>query len=128
MSNSLRNMILQMSVYNLRKVQRHPEVIVWPNQTEFLWKQNRCLRYYDIDGSDFTELLETLNLGQYENIELSTRKFLIDYPELMKRYDLRDEYEIHNLLKRFMQKKKIRRWFSVVCPVCSSAYSIKTAQ
>ncbi len=93
-----------------------------------LWKQNRCLRYYDIDGSDFTELLETLNLGQYENIELSTRKFLIDYPELMKRYDLRDEYEIHNLLKRFMQKKKIRRWFSVVCPVCSSAYSIKTAQ
>lgn len=71
-----------------------------------LWKQNRCLRYYDIDGSDFTELLETLNLGQYENIELSTRKFLIDYPELMKRYDLRDEYEIHNLLKKIHAEKE----------------------
>lgn len=73
---------------------------------KILWKQNRCLRYYDIDGSDFTELLETLNLGQYENIELSTRKFLIDYPELMKRYDLRDEYEIHNLLKKIHAEKE----------------------
>lgn len=73
---------------------------------KILWKQNRCLRYYDIDGSDFTELLETLNLGQYENIELSTRKFLIDYPDLMKRYDLRDEYEIHNLLKKIHAEKE----------------------
>lgn len=73
---------------------------------KILWKQNRYLRYYDIDGSDFTELLETLNLRQYENIELSTRKFLIDYPELMKRYDLRDEYEIHNLLKKIHAEKE----------------------
>lgn len=73
---------------------------------KILWKQNRHLRYYDIDGSDFTELFETLNLGQYENIELSTRKFLIDYPELMKRYDLRDEYEIHNLLKKIHAEKE----------------------
>lgn len=73
---------------------------------KILWKQNRRLRYYDIDGSDFTELLETLNLGQYENIELSTRKFLIDYPDLMKRYDLRDEYEIHNLLKKIHAEKE----------------------
>lgn len=73
---------------------------------KILWKQNRCLRYYNIDGSDFTELLEMLNLGQYENIELSTRKFLIDYPDLMKRYDLRDEYEIHNLLKKIHAEKE----------------------
>ena len=73
---------------------------------KILWKQNQRLRYYDIDGGDFTELLETLNLGQYENVELSTRKFLIDYPELMKRYDLRDEYEIHNLLKKIHAEKE----------------------
>ena len=73
---------------------------------KILWKQNKCLRYYDIDGSDYTELLETLNLGQYENIELSTRKFLIDYPDLMKRYDLRDEYEVHNLLKKIHAEKE----------------------
>ena len=70
-----------------------------------LWKQNKCLRYYDIDGSDFTELLETLNLEQYDNVELSTRKFLIDFPDLMKHYDLRDEYEIHNLLKKIHAEK-----------------------
>lgn len=70
------------------------------NSNKLLWKQNQRLRYYDIAGGDYTELLETLNLGQYEDIELSARKFLIDYPELMARYDLRDEYEIHNLLKK----------------------------
>ena len=65
-----------------------------------LWKQNRRLRYYDIDGTDFDELLDTLDLRQYENIELSTLKFIRDYPELMVEYDLRDEYELHNLLKK----------------------------
>lgn len=70
------------------------------NSNKLLWKQNQRLRYYDIAGGDYTELLETLNLGQYEDIELSARKFLIDYPGLMARYDLRDEYEIHNLLKK----------------------------
>lgn len=65
-----------------------------------LWKQNQRLRFYDIEGGDYTELFETLNLGQYKDIELSSRKFLVDYPELMARYDLRDEYEVHNLLKK----------------------------
>jgi len=65
-----------------------------------LWKQNQRLRYYDVQGGDYTELLEVLNLGQYANVELSTRKFLQDYPEVMARYDLRDEYEVHNLLKK----------------------------
>ena len=65
-----------------------------------LWKQNQRLRFYDIEGGDYTELYETINLGQYKNIELSSRKFLVDYPELMARYDLRDEYEVHNLLKK----------------------------
>ncbi len=65
-----------------------------------LWKQNERIRYYDIDGRDYTELLETLNLESYENIEVSTEKFLLDYPELMKQYDIRDEYELHNLLRK----------------------------
>ncbi|MFR7478399.1 MAG: DNA-directed RNA polymerase subunit alpha C-terminal domain-containing protein [Acutalibacteraceae bacterium] len=66
----------------------------------FLWKQNQRLRYYDIEGGDYTELLETLQLEQYADVEISTRKFLMDYPDLMKRYDIRDEYELHNLLKK----------------------------
>lgn len=65
-----------------------------------LWKQNQRMRYYDIVGGDYQALLDTLDLGQYENIELSTRKFFIEYPQLMEQYDLRDEYELHNLLKK----------------------------
>ena len=65
-----------------------------------LRKQNQRLRYYDIEGGDYTELLETLQLEQYADVEISTRKFLMDYPDLMKRYDIRDEYELHNLLKK----------------------------
>ena len=65
-----------------------------------LWKQNQRLRYYDIHEQDYSELLDALQLESYENIEISTLKFLNDYPELMQRYDIRDEYELHNLLRK----------------------------
>ncbi len=65
-----------------------------------LWKQNQRLRYYDVAGGDYSELFEELNLGQYANTEISTLKFMRDYPELMERYDIHDEYELHNLLKK----------------------------
>lgn len=58
------------------------------------------IRYYNIDSHDYTELFETLNLSQYHNIEISTLKFFRDYPELMREYDICDEYELHNLLKK----------------------------
>ena len=64
-----------------------------------LWKQNQRMRYYDT-SKDMTELLTTLNLGQYHNVEISARKFIMEYPELMRKYDIRDEYELHNLLKK----------------------------
>lgn len=67
-----------------------------------LWKMNEQIRYYDIDGQDYTELLDTLNLDSYENIELSTVKFMRDYPHIMKKYDIRDQYELHNLLRKIV--------------------------
>ena len=69
-----------------------------------LWKQGERLRYYDINGQDYSELLETLNLGCYKNIEISTLKFIEDYPELMLKYDIRDQYELHNLLKKIINE------------------------
>jgi len=65
-----------------------------------LWKYGRKIRYYNIESYDFVELFETLNLNQYKDIEFSTLKFFRLYPELMKVYDIRDEYELHNLLKK----------------------------
>ena len=70
-----------------------------------LWKQGEKLRYYDISGQDYEELLQTLNLGKYTDIELSTLKFFEDFPEIMKKYDIRDQYELHNLLKKIVNVK-----------------------
>ncbi|MFJ5717380.1 DNA-directed RNA polymerase subunit alpha C-terminal domain-containing protein [Neobacillus sp. NPDC093127] len=71
-----------------------------------LWKYGKKLRYYNMELYDFTELLTTINLNQYDNIEYSTLKFFRLYPELMKTYDIRDEYELHNLLKKICDKDR----------------------
>lgn len=70
-----------------------------------LWKYGKTFRYYNMELYDFTELLTTINLNQYENIEYSALKFFRLYPELMKTYDIRDEYELHNLLKKICDKE-----------------------
>lgn len=67
-----------------------------------LWKLNEQLRYYDIDSRDYTELLEALKLDVYENVDYSTLKFTREHPDLMKKYDIRDQYELHNLLKKII--------------------------
>ncbi|WP_339802885.1 DNA-directed RNA polymerase subunit alpha C-terminal domain-containing protein [Paenibacillus sp. FSL R5-0744] len=65
-----------------------------------LWKYGQKLRYYNIDAYDYSDLLSGLNLSDYKNVEFSTRKFFQEYPELMSDYDIQDEYELHNLLKK----------------------------
>ena len=55
-----------------------------------------------MDGRDYEELLETLKLNAYQNVELSTLKFMETYPEVMKKYDIRDQYELHNLLRKIV--------------------------
>lgn len=70
----------------------------------FLCRRGEKFRYYDIESRDYTELLDTLNLDSYEDTEISTLKFMDDYPELMEKYDLQDQYELHNLLKEIVPK------------------------
>lgn len=65
-----------------------------------LWKYGKKLRYYNQNIYDFTNLFATLNLNQYSDVEYSTLKFFKLYPELMTDYDIKDEYELHNLLKK----------------------------
>lgn len=67
-----------------------------------LWKQNEMIRYYDIDSRDYSELFDTLNLDSYENVELSTLKFVREYPEILEKYDIRDQYELHNLFRKII--------------------------
>lgn len=68
-----------------------------------LWRLSKRLRFYDIDAQDYTELLDTLGLSALENIEYSTAVFMRDYPEIMEKYDIRDHYELHNLLKKVVK-------------------------
>ncbi|MGL6167317.1 MAG: DNA-directed RNA polymerase subunit alpha C-terminal domain-containing protein [Fusobacteriaceae bacterium] len=65
-----------------------------------LWKYGRKFRYYDINKNDYTDFLKQLNLNQYNNLEISTLKIFRLYPDLMYEYDIYDEYELHNLLKK----------------------------
>ncbi|WP_300862866.1 DNA-directed RNA polymerase subunit alpha C-terminal domain-containing protein [uncultured Oscillibacter sp.] len=65
-----------------------------------LWSQWRRFRYYPIAELDFSPLLEALELERYEDMEITSLKLFRDYPELMREYDIRDEYELHNLLKK----------------------------
>lgn len=71
-----------------------------------LWKPKKKFRYYNILGYDFSDFLETLNLNQYKNEEYSSLKFFKMYPDLMEMYDIRDEYELHNLLKKICTEDK----------------------
>lgn len=65
-----------------------------------LWKLNGHFRFYDIDDQDYTELLNELNLSAYENIEFSTEKLMREHSDIMRKYDIRDAYELHNLLRK----------------------------
>lgn len=65
-----------------------------------LWNQGRSFRYYEISSRDYEDMLDELHLSQFEDCEISTRKLYRDNLELMAEYDIRDEYELHNLLKK----------------------------
>lgn len=88
-------------LYNTDEVRR-TRANRWAESRLCLWKRGERLRFYNIDAQDYTELLETLNLESFQNTEISTLKFLDDYPGVMEKYDIRDQYELHNLLKKIV--------------------------
>lgn len=73
-----------------------------------LWNQGRSFRYYNIPEHDYDELFSTLNLSEYEDTEISALKLFRDYPEIMRQYDILDEYELHNLLKKIWTDTNIK--------------------
>lgn len=70
------------------------------NSKKVLWKFGKKLRYYDFTEMNERRIVEALNLQQFENVEYSTLKFFNDYIDIMKEWDIRDEYELHNLMKK----------------------------
>ena len=64
-----------------------------------------------MESRDFTEFFQELALEQYHDIEYSALKFFRKHSELMKRYDICDEYGLHNLLKILCRKSGIKNIF-----------------
>lgn len=44
--------------------------------------------YYNIDSYEYDDLFKTLNLNQYNNIEISALKLFRENPEVMREYDI----------------------------------------
>ena len=65
-----------------------------------LWPYKRRMRYYDVDAYDFGIFFRQLKLDRFVDIEISTRKLMLEFPDLMEKYDIRNEYELHNLMKK----------------------------
>lgn len=65
-----------------------------------LWSFGKRLRYYLIADHDYSDLFALILSEEYQNKELSARLFFMSYPELMRELDIRDEYELHNLLRK----------------------------
>ena len=70
------------------------------NDRKVLWNHGNRLRYYDIDANDYKALFDGIKLQRFKNVEISAKKLFDEQPTLMADYDIRDEYELHNLLKK----------------------------
>jgi len=68
-------------------------------------KQKMMIRYFDFDNFDFDTFWSELNLIKYPTGQYSTKAIFLKHPKLMKKYDIRDGNELHNLMKKVLSKK-----------------------
>ncbi len=72
-----------------------------------LWSRGNKFRYYNIFSKDYTSLLSAFELSRYKDVEISALKLFRENFELMEEYDIHDENELHNLLKKIHSKYSI---------------------
>ena len=77
------------------------------HSNKVLWKYGRKLRYYDINSYEFTEFWQQIRLEQYHNVAFTAHELFEDNLEVMHQYDIRDGYELHNLLRKLCRKKAV---------------------
>lgn len=65
-----------------------------------LMKYGRKFRYYPIQEYDIAEMVQELHFEQFKDVEISTLKLFTEYSEVMQEFGIKDEYELHNLLKK----------------------------
>ena len=70
------------------------------NDPEIISKYPSILRYYNFYSYDYSELLETLDLKPYNNMEISAKILFDNYKFLMDKYNISDFCGLHCILKR----------------------------
>lgn len=70
-----------------------------------LLSPGKFLRYYDVELAK--DLAKKLDLSSYKDIEISSRKLYLENLELMQEYEIENEYELHNLLKKHLHNNYI---------------------
>lgn len=68
-----------------------------------LWKTGRKMRYYEVEKIDSNTFFTKLELNNYINKEISTKLIFDINSDLMNEYDILDEYELHNLMKKLYE-------------------------
>ncbi|EOX2675005.1 sigma factor-like helix-turn-helix DNA-binding protein [Enterococcus faecalis] len=67
-----------------------------------LHKYGRKLVHYQVDTEDLISTLQGINFEHYMDQEISAKKLFDNYKEDFNQIDIFDEYELHNLLKRYI--------------------------
>lgn len=90
--------------YNLQSLEPHFSERAFVANVErddhVLLKQGKKLRYFEMTDEDFEDLVDRIGIKDLKDVEISAEYFIDRYPDVMEEYDIHDEYELHNLLKR----------------------------
>lgn len=57
-------------------------------------------RFYDFEKYDWERFYRILNLREFNDMEISSYLIYSRRSDLMREYDIRDEYELHNLIRK----------------------------
>ena len=67
-----------------------------------LYSGGGIFRYYNFDDYNLDAFIGAIDFSKYEDLVISSLLIFRDYPELMQKYDISDEFELHNLLKKLL--------------------------
>lgn len=63
--------------------------------------QNTEIRFYDYSKYDFDSLFKQINFSRYSNKLISAKVIFDKYKELMDEYDIKNENELHNIIRKY---------------------------
>ena len=83
------------------------------------------IRYYPLSNLDISLLEKSLHLSEMKDIVFSTKLLFDKYPDVMKCFDIRDEYELHSILRRKKDFLKTKIHFLRMPNLCIGKSSVK---